>query len=200
LGLELGADDYVTKPFVLRELLARVRAVLRRSPAVDSALPSEAPPPLAEGQWTAGDLVIDPARQVVSRSGRAIELSPKEFRLLCVLAAQPGTVQARGRLLTQVWGSEFMGDEKTLDVHIRWLREKIERDPSHPTLIRTVRGAGYQFAAEAGGAEGGGAREASRWGPDPGRRDARSARCAPGPGPPAARVPPARGRGLDPER
>jgi len=110
-----------------------------------------------------------------------VELSPKEFRLLCVLAACPSTVLPRGQLLSQVWGEEFMGDEKTLDVHIRWLREKIERDPSHPTLIRTVRGAGYQFVAEAG--EGPQGR-----GPGPGQLDAQSARSAG-----------TRGRGLGPE-
>jgi two-component system response regulator RegX3 len=153
LGLELGADDYVTKPFVLRELLARVRAALRRGQATGPAHSSEGPAVPLDSEWTLGDLVIDPARQAVCRSGRFIELSPKEFRLLCVLAAQPGTVLARARLLSQVWGGEFMGDEKTLDVHIRWLREKIERDPSRPTLIRTVRGAGYQFVVEAGGTD-----------------------------------------------
>src|SRR5207247_364239 len=121
LGLELGADDYVTKPFVLRELLARVRAVLRRGPAPGIPQASEASSLPFEGQWAFGDLVIDPARHAVRRAGHTIELSPKECRLLCVLAARPGMVLARGQLLTQVWGSEFMGDEKTLDVHIRWL-------------------------------------------------------------------------------
>jgi DNA-binding response OmpR family regulator len=187
LGLEWGADDYVTKPFVLRELLARIRATLRRSYASRTTrTTTTVSPPGAEG-WTIGDLVIDPAQHAVRRAGRTVELSPKEFRLLCVLAACPSTVLPRGQLLSQVWGDEFMGDEKTLDVHIRWLREKIERDPSHPTLIRTVRGAGYQFMAEAGGAEGGGAQEVGD-GPDSGRFNAQSVRRAG-----------ARGRGPGPE-
>jgi two-component system response regulator RegX3 len=146
MGLELGADDYITKPFVLRELLARVRAVLRRAseretpPADDPVFPGE--------QWTVGELVIDPPRQAVIRQGEAVPLSPKEFRLLCVLAACRGRTMSRAQLIRQVWGDEFMGDEKTLEVHIRWLREKIEQDPSHPERIVTVRGVGYQFAGE----------------------------------------------------
>jgi DNA-binding response OmpR family regulator len=131
---------------VLRELLARVRAVLRRvgAPApAERVEPSPLNPP-----WKVGDLVIDPAQHAVLRSGRAVPLSPKEFRLLCALATCPGTVLTRGQLIEQVWGDEFMGDDKTLEVHVRWLREKIERDPSHPRLIRTVRGAGYRFAEE----------------------------------------------------
>jgi DNA-binding response OmpR family regulator len=141
LGLELGADDYVTKPFVLRELLARVRAVLRRA--------QEFRQPLLE-RLRFGDLVIDLDRHEVLRSGQTVELSPKEFQLLRALATRPGAVLSRDQLLDQVWGDEFMGDEKTLDVHIRWLREKIEADPSRPTTILTVRGAGYRFAAEPG--------------------------------------------------
>jgi two-component system, OmpR family, response regulator RegX3 len=146
LGLELGADDYITKPFVLRELLARVRAVLRRAGTSTADERVEASPLTAP--WKVGDLVIDPAQHAVRRSGGAVPLSPKEFRLLCALASCPGTVLTRGQLIEQVWGDEFMGDEKTLEVHIRWLREKVERDPSHPRLIRTVRGVGYRFAEE----------------------------------------------------
>jgi DNA-binding response OmpR family regulator len=147
LGLELGADDYVTKPFVLRELLARVRAVLRRTTASPAAA-ARSPLLPAEAAWTVGELEFDPAQHMVRRGGTPVELSPKEFRLFCALARQPGTPQSRSALIEQVWGDEFMGDEKTLDVHIRWLREKIEQDPSHPSLILTVRGTGYMLAGE----------------------------------------------------
>src|SRR5262249_54810560 len=98
--------------------------------------------------WKVGDLVIDPAQQAVRRADGAVPLSPKEFRLLCTLASCPGTVLTRGQLIEQVWGDEFMGDEKTLEVHIRWLREKVGLGPSRPRLIRTVRGVGYRFAEE----------------------------------------------------
>jgi DNA-binding response OmpR family regulator len=104
---------------------------------------------LAAGErLTYGDLVIDLVRHEVLRAGQPIELSPKEFHLLRALATRPGAVLSRDHLLDQVWGDEFMGDEKTLDVHIRWLREKIEGDPSRPTTIVTVRGTGYKFAPE----------------------------------------------------
>jgi two-component system, OmpR family, response regulator RegX3 len=144
-GLELGADDYVTKPFVLRELLARVRAVLRRAHEDDQPLPE---------RWRLGELEVDETRREVVREGQRVELSPKEFALLRVLARRPGTVLSRAHLIEQVWGDEFMGDEKTLDVHIRWLREKIERDPSRPALILTIRGAGYKFVEEGQNAAG----------------------------------------------
>jgi DNA-binding response OmpR family regulator len=147
VGLELGADDYVTKPFVLRELLARVRAVLRRVGAPDPTESAASAPPL-EAPWKVGEWVIDPTQQAVVRADGAVPLSPKEFRLLCALAASPGTVLARSQLIEQVWGDEFMGDDKTLEVHIRWLREKIEADPSQPALIRTVRGVGYKFVGD----------------------------------------------------
>jgi two-component system, OmpR family, response regulator RegX3 len=144
-GLELGADDYVTKPFVLRELLARVRAVLRRAHEDDQPLPEP---------WQLGELEVDETRREVIREGRRVELSPKEFALLRVLARRPGTILSRAQLIDQVWGDEFMGDEKTLDVHIRWLREKIERDPSRPERIVTVRGTGYKFVEEEADAAG----------------------------------------------
>jgi DNA-binding response OmpR family regulator len=145
MGLDLGADDYITKPFVLRELLARVRAALRRGGERGAALAS----PGASGlqtPWAVDDLVVDSVRQTVFRAGREIELSPKEFRLLTVLAAYSGLDLTREQLITEVWKNEFMGDESTLNVHIRWLREKIEPNPSQPTLILTVRGVGYRFA------------------------------------------------------
>ncbi len=150
LGLEIGADDYITKPFSMRELLARVKAHLRRSrlaggqsaeprPPDAGDLP-EAPPPLAfDG------LVIDPARREVRRGGQVVRLKPKEFELLLFLARHRGMVLSRELILKRVWGWEFSGGSRTVDVHIRWLREKIEDDPAHPQRIVTVRGAGYRF-------------------------------------------------------
>lgn len=138
LGLELGADDYVTKPFDLDVLLARIKAVLRRQER-----PSEpASPPEA---LRAGDLLIDPAAHTVSLAGRPVELSPKEFDLLYALALQPGVVLSTDDLLSRVWGAEFVGQPQAVYVHIRWLREKIEENPNQPRRILTVRGVGYKF-------------------------------------------------------
>ncbi len=150
LGLEIGADDYITKPFSMRELLARVKAHLRRSrlaggqpaasPSPEAGDLPEAPPPLAfDG------LVIDPARREVRRGGQVVRLKPKEFELLLFLARHRGMVLSREIILKRVWGWEFSGGSRTVDVHIRWLREKIEDDPAHPQRIVTVRGAGYRF-------------------------------------------------------
>jgi two-component system, OmpR family, response regulator RegX3 len=138
LGLELGADDYVTKPFSLSELLARVRAVLRRAEMRER--PAERPAVLISG-----DVRMDSARHQVQVRGEAVDLSPKEYQLLRVLMQHRGQVVSREFLIDAVWGDDFMGDEKTLDVHIRWLRGKIERNPSEPRHILTVRGAGYLF-------------------------------------------------------
>lgn len=135
-GLELGADDYVTKPFNMRELLARVKSVLRRS------MPSQ----IGAEALEAGDLVIDVARHEVRLRGNPLNLAPKEFELLRYLVAHTGRVFTRQQLLDRVWGTDAFVDERTVDVHIRWLREKIEDDPSHPRYLLTVRGVGYKFA------------------------------------------------------
>ena len=136
LGLELGADDYMTKPFNTRELLARIRAILRRT-----------------GQQTErgkkilqrGELRIDMIRHRVTIKERAVALTSKEYALLCLLVANPGRVYSREQLLAELWGSAYEGDARTVDVHIRHLREKVEERPAEPDLILTVWGTGYKF-------------------------------------------------------
>lgn len=135
LGLELGADDYLTKPFSMREFLARVKALLRRAR-------SQAPP---EVILRFGDLVIDTLRHEVRRAGQPLHLKPREYDLLLFLARHRGKVLSRALILERVWGWEFEGGSRTVDVHIRRLRAKIEPDPSRPTRIVTVRGVGYRF-------------------------------------------------------
>jgi DNA-binding response OmpR family regulator len=137
VGLELGADDYVTKPFSPRELAARVRTVLRRV----SRQPSE------RRTLTFGDLEIDASTREVSRAGRQLRLTAKEFDLLWFLASHPRRVFSRGQLMDRVWGYEAALDTGTVTVHVRRLREKIEDDPSRPRLLETVWGVGYRFAA-----------------------------------------------------
>jgi two-component system alkaline phosphatase synthesis response regulator PhoP len=138
VGLELGADDYVTKPFSPRELVARVRAVLRRA---QSDEPASAP-------IQAGDLVIDPEKRSVTRDGQTIELTTTEFDLLLVLARTPGRVFSRMELLDRVQGTAYEGYERTIDVHVKNLRKKIEPDPRHPRYLLTVYGAGYRLAED----------------------------------------------------
>ncbi len=145
VGLEMGADDYVTKPFGLRELLARVKALLRRGELVREELARAA----ASGQeiLRVGNLVIDMERHVATRDGMELGLSPKEFDLLAFLARSPRRAFSRDHLLEKVWGYDYSGDSRTVDVHVRWLRQKIEADPAQPSLLLTVRGVGYKLEA-----------------------------------------------------
>jgi DNA-binding response OmpR family regulator len=136
LGLELGADDYLTKPFSTRELLARIRAMLRRI-SLDQQT--------AESEWQMGDLRVNFATRQVWKGGKELTLRYKEFELLSLLVSRKGDVVTRAELFDEVWGTDWLGDTRTLDVHTRWLREKIEDDPSDPRYIRTVRGVGYRF-------------------------------------------------------
>lgn len=138
VGLELGADDYITKPFSTREVVARIRAVLRRS-APSDLLEYDAP---AE----ASGVRVDRARHEVHVDGELVELPPKEFELLAHLIEHAGRVMTRHQLIDSIWGSDYVGDTKTLDVHIRRLRTRIEQDPQEPVRIQTVRGVGYRFA------------------------------------------------------
>jgi DNA-binding response OmpR family regulator len=138
VGLEVGADDYLTKPFSMHELLARVKALVRRAEL--SALPLEEPERLQ-----AGDLLVDVGAHRATRGEAPLRLKPREFELLAYFLRHPGKVHTRERLLHQVWGYDFPGDTRTVDVHVRWLRRKIERDPAAPVRIETVRGVGYVF-------------------------------------------------------
>ncbi len=136
-GLELGADDYVVKPFSLGELLARVRAILRRGQLEGSGVPREV--------LHSGGLKVDTGSRRVWRDSEEVALSAKEFDLLTCLMRHQGMALSRDLLLQRVWGYDFMGDSRTVDVHIRWLREKLEYDPGQPQLLTTVRGIGYRF-------------------------------------------------------
>jgi two-component system phosphate regulon response regulator PhoB len=138
IGLEVGADDYLVKPFSLRELMARIRALLRRSKSVES---DSAQPETHRYE----DLEMNLTEHKVTVRGKLVELSPKEFKILAMLMSSPNKVFSREELLEQVWGLDFYGDTKTVDVHIRWLREKIEADPSNPRYVQTVRGFGYRL-------------------------------------------------------
>ena len=135
LGLEVGADDYLVKPFGLRELVARCRALLRRQRSADTVV----------AELRHQGLSLYPGECRVSRDGIDLKLSPKEYKLLELFMQHPRRVWSRDQLIEQVWGIDYIGDSKTVDVHIRWLREKIEDDPSNPTRLVTVRGFGYRF-------------------------------------------------------
>jgi DNA-binding response OmpR family regulator len=138
LGLELGADDYITKPFSIREFRSRVRALLRRAGAPRREMPEAEP-------LVSGSVSLDPDRRVASVDGRALDLTYVEFELLRTLVAQPGKVFSRRALLQAIWGDSAYREPRTIDVHVRHLREKIEEDPGEPELILTVRGAGYRL-------------------------------------------------------
>jgi len=140
VGLELGADDYVTKPFSTRELVARVRAVLRRQSAVQDADPQLS-------TLAAGPVEMDVDRHLVRVAGEDVKLPLKEFELLELLLRNAGRVLTRTQLIDRVWGSNYVGDTKTLDVHVKRVRSKIEPDPSNPRYLVTVRGLGYKFVS-----------------------------------------------------
>lgn len=137
VGLEVGADDYVTKPYRVRELVARMRAVMRRTDHREEDLSNEA--------MVAGDVSLDPEKHQVHIRGVLTPLPLKEFELLHVLLANAGRVLTRDQLIDRVWGSDYVGDTKTLDVHVKRLRAKVETDPSNPERIITIRGLGYKF-------------------------------------------------------
>ena len=135
-GLEIGADDYVTKPFSMRELVARVRAVMRR----------KRQPATTPATYRIGNMELDTGRHTVKVNGKTLVMPPKEFGILAVLMANPGQVFSRARILDRVWGTDAYIDEHTVDVHVRWLRMKIEEDPNNPKRLLTVRGLGYKLA------------------------------------------------------
>lgn len=139
VGLEIGADDYMTKPFSMRELIARVRAMLRRADV------SEQQPAGEKKNIKIGELGIDIARHQVFYKGSLLSLTPKEYDLLVFLATNKGFVFSREKLLEKVWGYDYAGNTRTVDVHIRWLRQKMESDPANPKNLLTVRGAGYKL-------------------------------------------------------
>jgi two-component system response regulator RegX3 len=142
VGLEVGADDYVTKPYRLRELVARMRAVLRRTELNGSRVDAAS---LTPGLVQVGDVSLDPEEHRVSVSGQELSLPLKEFELLHILLANAGRVLPRDTLIDRVWGSDYVGDTKTLDVHVKRLRSKVEVDPASPTRIVTIRGLGYKY-------------------------------------------------------
>ena len=146
VGLEMGADDYVTKPFSMRELMARVKALLRRGQVGPGSATVEPAAEVSE-LLTSGDLVIDVARHEVRRDGVPLHLKPKEYELLEYLVRNRGIGLSRDTILEKVWGWNFAGGTRTVDVHVRWLRQKIEADPSAPARLVTLRGIGYRFEA-----------------------------------------------------
>jgi DNA-binding response OmpR family regulator len=142
LGLEMGADDYLTKPFSMRELMARVKAQLRRDRLIREEVKTKEK---RKKIITSGDLSLDLSRREVSIDGTIITLKPKEYELLLYLMDHQGQVLTRNQILEQVWSWDYIGGSRTVDVHVRWLREKIEPDPSKPSRIITIRGTGYRF-------------------------------------------------------
>lgn len=144
VGLEVGADDYVTKPFSMRELMARVKVHIRRSQA-SATLPPPGTESALQALLVSGDLELDSDGHRVRLAGQELELRPREFRLLRLFMQRPGRALTRDQILEALWAHDYIGDARTVDVHVRWLREKIEADPASPTRIVTVRGVGYRF-------------------------------------------------------
>ena len=145
VGLEVGADDYLTKPFSMRELMARVKAQLRRSRLLREELDKSTAEGKQQEKLTFGSLVINLTRREVTIDGEPLALKPQEYELLGFFAEHKGKMLSREFILERVWGWDFIGDSRTVDVHVRWLRQKIESDPGRPTRIVTVRGGGYRF-------------------------------------------------------
>jgi DNA-binding response OmpR family regulator len=146
VGLEVGADDYMTKPFSMRELMARVKAMLRRVRLLREEFSSASAASGSVSQILTFDtLAVDLTRREVRLNDAVLQLKPKEYELLLFLAQHRGQVLSREFILERVWGWDYIGDSRTVDVHVRWLREKVESDPAHPNRIVTVRGAGYRF-------------------------------------------------------
>ena len=145
VGLEVGADDYLTKPFSMRELIARVKAMLRRVRIIREELSSTQIEGADRLIYEFGNLIIDVGRREIRIESKVINLKPKEYELLFHLAKHKNQVLSRDQILEKVWGWDYVGDSRTVDVHVRWLREKIEKDPAKPERIITVRGAGYRF-------------------------------------------------------
>ena len=141
VGLEIGADDYITKPFSMRELVVRVRNSLRRR----SLTASENTPSLSKEIIKSGDLEIDLTKHVIRLNGENLEMKPREFDLLVMLVSSKGRAFTRDQILERLWDHEYLGDIRTVDVHVRWIREKIEVDPGKPSRIVTIRGVGYRF-------------------------------------------------------
>jgi len=145
VGLEVGADDYLTKPFSMRELMARVKAQLRRSRLLREELSQLGAAQKQQEKMTFGSLVVNITRREVTLDGEPIQLKPQEYELLVFFAEHKGQMLSRESILERVWGWDFIGDSRTVDVHVRWLRQKIESDASDPKRIITVRGGGYRF-------------------------------------------------------
>ena len=148
VGLDVGGDDYLTKPFSMRELLARVKAQLRRTQMLRDEMEkmkAVVPDQPARSTLTFGDLVLDQTRREVLLAGNVLALKPQEYNLLVFFAEHRGQMLSREFILERVWGWDYIGDSRTVDVHVRWLRQKIEKDAANPTRIVTVRGGGYRF-------------------------------------------------------
>lgn len=145
VGLEVGADDYLTKPFSTRELMARIKALLRRVRLIREEMTQPSAGQALTPTYTYQNLTLDTSRRELKVNNLVIPLKPKEYELLLFLAQHRGQVISREYILEKVWGWDYIGDSRTVDVHIRWLREKIEPNPAEPTRIITVRGAGYRF-------------------------------------------------------